>query len=499
MNGWKFSGICCSILACVIWFSTPPCEVLGATGDTGAFVSNEADFVMKGNTLEQYVGEGGHVVIPSEIDGNAVTKIAELAFLQAPIETLVVPGSVEEIEGWAFYDCNQMTHLTLEEGVEKIGEVAFYYCESLVEVNLPESLTSIGDEAFAYCLSLREITLPSALKKIEYGVFHACISLETIEIPPSVTTLGDWAFYNCPSLTQVTLPTSLTKIDDGTFGKCTSLTEITIPEGVRTLGDMVFLGCSALKQVFFPSTLRTMGDFIFSNTERIISLEEVEDAIPNYPVLIWGNNNTVVEEYSKEEGLLYLNLPSGRDLVEGVDVYSTDWFLAGMTYSMAFDILEGEDGYYSPNAPASRSATARSFAVASQDQLWQESRENDPPFSDVEEHDIPFVSWCLITGVMSGYGEGVFGSEDTLTREQFATVLASYGNYKNVYVTPSLTSLDGYLDLESISSYALEPMAWAVEHGLLMGYLEELNPQRPVTRGEVATVMLSFEKFLFLN
>lgn len=456
-------------------------------------VSPEGDFVMNGTTLELYVGSGGDVVIPSEIGGVTVKKIEELAFLMAPVTSVVVPSSVERIEGWAFYDCNQMTHLTLEEGVETIGEVAFYYCESLVEVNLPESLTEIEDEAFGYCLSLESIVLPSTnLKTLGYGVFHACESLREIVIPNSVTSLGDWAFYNCGSLVNVTLSSRVTKIDKGTFSKCTSLTEVYLPEGVRTVDNLAFLGCLNLKQVFFPSTIRTIGDFVFADTENIISLEEVEEEIPDFAVVLWGYAETTVEEYGLEHGQLFLEMPQTREVLRFEDVGAEDWYLAGVTYVGNYGMISGEEGYYYPSEGASRAVTAGAFAVRSGEELSA----GDVTFEDVSEFDMDVVSWCVSSGVMSGYSETEFGALDFLTREQFATVLASFARYQERYQE----SLEGegrlveFYDVWEISDYAVGAMGWAVGNGLLVGYEGELAPKRVVTRAEVAVVMLAYER-----
>lgn len=455
--------------------------------------SPESDFVMNGNTLELYVGEGGDVVIPSEIGGKTVEKIEELAFLMAPITTLVVPGSVERIEGWAFYDCNQLTSVTLEYGVETVGEVAFYYCESLVELNLPESITELEDEAFAYCTSLVEVELPSSLKTMGYGLFHACSSLESIVIPNSVTSLGDWAFYNCSNLKEVVLSEKISKIDAGTFAKCVSLAEIYLPSSVRTVSDMAFLGCSHLKQVFFGATTTNIGDFVFADTDSIISLEEVEEEIPSFSVVLWAYAGSKVADYAAENGQLFLERPVTREVEIYEDVSGEDWFLAGVTYVSYFDIITSEDGYFYPSESASRSVTAGAFAAASKEEI---SDLEGVPFEDVVYEDLGSVAWCLKTGVMSGYSETEFGASDPLTREQFATILASFAKYQERFQQVDALSLEGFTDQEEISDYAIGSMAWAVANGLLVGFEGELNPKRAVTRAEVAVVLLAYENLI---
>ena len=54
-------------------------------------------------------------------------------------------------------------------------------------------------------------------------------------------------------------------------------------------------------------------------------------------------------------------------------------------------------------------------------------------------------------------------------------------------------ALREYADYESISGYALDAMAWANANGLITGDAAGmLNPQRPTTRAQVATILMRF-------
>ena len=88
--------------------------------------------------------------------------------------------------------------------VTAIGDYAFYNCKNLTSVTIPEGVTSIGIQAFSGCYGLTSITIPS-----------------------SVTSIGDWAFWNCSGLTSITIPSSVTSIGQGAFFGCDGLTSIT--------------------------------------------------------------------------------------------------------------------------------------------------------------------------------------------------------------------------------------------------------------------------------
>lgn len=72
----------------------------GKLGDLEYTISNGEATITKCNNTD------GTVEIPSKIDGNIVTKIADEAFLQCTfIDEVIVPGTVKEIGKNAFKNC----------------------------------------------------------------------------------------------------------------------------------------------------------------------------------------------------------------------------------------------------------------------------------------------------------------------------------------------------------------------------------------------------------
>lgn len=88
-------------------------------------------------TIKRYVGSGGDVVIPSEIDGKLVTAI----------------GNTFEITG-AFQDCMTVTSVVIPDGVTEIQDNAFYSCTALETVTIPASVTLLRNCAFCNCPNL---------------------------------------------------------------------------------------------------------------------------------------------------------------------------------------------------------------------------------------------------------------------------------------------------------------------------------------------------------
>ena len=245
-----------------------------------------------------------------------------------------------------------VTHNGLNYKVTAIGEHAFYNCQNLTWVSLPSWLTSIGDHAFSKCIELRSITLPPGVTIIESYAFYNCPSLmaislnnnlerilsfsfsmtalSTITIPASVDSISSTAFnysnslvniyvnnsnskyfsidgvlfskdkkrlvaypnahatdYTVPSCTEVivnssfrggeklahlTLPTSLREIESSAFFDNTSLEEIVVPNGVTSIGNSAFSGCSSMTRAELPATLTTLGYLAFNNVADLTEL-----------------------------------------------------------------------------------------------------------------------------------------------------------------------------------------------------------------------------------
>lgn len=92
------------------------------------------------------------LLVPSAINGQAVTAIGEGCFAGADgITTIVLPSSVTVIEDRAFAGCPDLRGLYVPEAVTSIGTEAFSGCDSLESVYIPTALSAIGSDAFADC------------------------------------------------------------------------------------------------------------------------------------------------------------------------------------------------------------------------------------------------------------------------------------------------------------------------------------------------------------
>ena len=174
-----------------------------------------------------------------------------------------------EVDG-IYYDISGTT-ATVKSSYYWYGDVVIP--ESITFENSEFSVTSIGYEAFYECYDLTSVTIPNSVTSIGDLAFASCISLTSVTIPNSVTSIGDWAFEGCSSLTFVTIPNSVTSIGNGAFEGCSSLTDpiivndmfvflptgyeghYSIPENISTIIGGAFYECNSLTSVTIPNSV----------------------------------------------------------------------------------------------------------------------------------------------------------------------------------------------------------------------------------------------------
>lgn len=199
-------------------------------------MNEEDSFKNFGANLVSEVYEDGKGVLTFD---RALTKIGEYAFAyNSRITEIILPETVKEIEGEAFYDCISLSSIYLPEGLISIGVGAFSMCSNLSSIKIPKTVTSIGFRAFLWCQNL-----------------------VSINIPEGVTSIEDQTFQHCLALASVTIPENVTIIKQDAFRECTSLESITIPKGVAAIQARAFLDCTRLASVYVKAENCPEGSF----------------------------------------------------------------------------------------------------------------------------------------------------------------------------------------------------------------------------------------------
>ena len=213
----------------------------------------------------------GAITVPSVYRGKPVTAIADNAFRNSDIESIVISNTVKSIGEKAFWSCTELTSVTIPSSVESIGESAFQSCYSLQSVEIPGSIETINKNTFIYCRELKKVVIHEGVKVIDESAFYRCYSIAELEIANSVTKIGSRAFSEATALISLTLGTDLEMIDVEAFMGCTGLESITFATEsmLKTIGDYAFQRCEKVEVVNFPQGLEAIGVNAFYNSKAL--------------------------------------------------------------------------------------------------------------------------------------------------------------------------------------------------------------------------------------
>ena len=172
------------------------------------------------------------------------------------------------------------------------------------------------------------------------------------------------------------------------------------------------------------------------------------------------------------------------DVKEGV------WFHDAVEYAYENGLMSGVSATsFGPDLP-----TSRGMIVAILYRLAGSPASGPSSFTDVADgqYYAKAVSWAAANGVVNGYGNGRFGPDDPITREQMAVILRGYARLNGKDVSAQ-ADLSGYLDEKDVSAYALESMRWASAEGLINGTSAvTLTPAGTATRAQAAVIFRGF-------
>ncbi len=278
---------------------------------------------------------------------------------------------------------------------------------------------------------------------------------------------------------------------------------------IRDRDDVV---CSKSDSKIWSVTLVTDGGTINSGNVTAY-IEGVGAVLPtdvtrrNYIFLGWftANNIRVTEISAADSGdkIFYAHwMAAGAipgiidaigDSMRFDDVSKGDWFYKDVEYVYNEGIMDGvSKREFAPNETLTRAMIVKILYRIEGEPAGYRSSD----FNDVESGRwyTGAVAWAAEKEIVKGYGNGKFGPNDPVTREQLAAILYRYTQYKGWSTTAASGSLKGFADAASVSSYAVDAMNWAVDEGLLKGANNKLSPKSNATRAQVAAIIHRYLK-----
>ena len=217
-----------------------------------------------------------------------------------------------------------------------------------------------------------------------------------------------------------------------------------------------------------------------------------EPADPSPPGGGGGGNNSI----SPDAIIITDDETPMASVMPFTDVKEGDWYYEAIKYVFDKSLMNGVSGtLFAPNSNLTRAMLVTIlYRLEGSPVVTTSASFTDVPsgqwYSDA-------IAWAETNDIVNGYGNGRFGTNDNITREQFAVIMYNYAVKKGHDISAA-ADLSAYTDADSISSWALGAMKWANTEGLIMGRTATtLAPRGTATRAEAATILMRFvEEFM---
>ncbi|MBR2742479.1 MAG: S-layer homology domain-containing protein [Clostridia bacterium] len=201
------------------------------------------------------------------------------------------------------------------------------------------------------------------------------------------------------------------------------------------------------------------------------------------PITISSNTTVYAKWTEKTE-------PSGG--LPFVDVSEGQWFYGDVKYVYENGLMVGTDEtHFSPDLKTTRGMIVTVlYRLAGSPEVTGEC-----PFDDVGSLSYcrDAVTWAAENGVVTGYNEKTFGPDDTITREQMATIIYRYVKLSGGGFEGAWSMRLDFDDAGDISDWAFEAVSWCCMNGIITGMDENtLNPQGSATRAQTAAILHRF-------
>lgn len=171
-----------------------------------------------------------------------------------------------------------------------------------------------------------------------------------------------------------------------------------------------------------------------------------------------------------------------------LDVSENAYYVDAVAWATANGITGGiKANYFGPDQACTR-AQVVTF-------LWRAAGKpaaaSDVHFSDVNPNAYysEAIRWAAETGIISGYSNGLFGTDDPITREQMVAILYRYAQSIGMDTTQGGMAVREFLDYADISGYAVRAMQWAVNTDVLKGAGGYIMPDATCTRAQIVSFL----------
>ncbi len=182
-----------------------------------------------------------------------------------------------------------------------------------------------------------------------------------------------------------------------------------------------------------------------------------------------------------------------RTTMPFTDVSRGQWFYDAVSFVYWRDIMDGVTStQFAPDATTTRAMVVQIlYRMAGSPTVRGSS-----PFYDVSNGAwyADAVIWAEANDIVNGMTTTTFAPNTAVTREQLATMLYRYAQYRHYNTSAGAnTNILSYYDANHISEYAFSALQWACGEGIMDGTgTGYLSPQGQATRAQLAAMLMRF-------
>lgn len=483
-------------------FANNPLETIKVHADNPSYrdIDNIGIYTKDGKELVQGI---------SSMDIDSDTEIiGQYAFSEMGLSgEIVIPEHIQEIKSGAFERNDISSVKVLNKDVKfSVGVDAFFNNQDESEdltikadkdstakayaEKFKYSFIAISGTEDGYVWTLNEDPNGNSLETVTISDY---VGADTdIEIPTqldgkAVTIIGEEAFQN-KGLTSAIIHNNVHTIADRAFDG-NDIATVTVHNRNITFGDDVFANN---QQDTRDLTIRshrgsTARDYAIANHHRFVAF-----TTPSTPTPVDSDDNGTEETEEPDDAE-----PGQLEEVEELPDITFDdleqhWAKAEIELLASKGIINGvAERRFAPERTINR---AEFTALLVRSLNLEETNSDEWSFNDVKPgawYEAE-VNRALSAGLITGYSDDTFRPERHISREELSVLMhrAALHLVKETYELDVQQVLEGYDDANDVSSWALQSMAYSVEHGIVLGTTaSQLAPQKEATRAQAAVML----------
>lgn len=276
--------------------------------DKKYFIVSEDGAISK-NT--ECIDELKEIVIPYEVDGITITKIAREGFDGcANLVNVILPNSIISIDNYGFWGC------------------------SFDIIDIPQNCSAIGSGAFGECINLKSIILPKGLTKLQGSLFYKCANLERVYLPDTITFIDSSSFDGCSDKFKIVCCAGSTTEKLVKFSGYPYVYDVI--EGYTKAETDVMITNTQPKDLIIPLTANEDGT-LSTTVENVYSviMEAVNEGRNVYVSGDYFGNNLIIQLSNISREIFFFKYQDGSEVAINAD----NEIVLIETYYLTEDIL----------------------------------------------------------------------------------------------------------------------------------------------------------------